>query len=52
MTHYICTGGCNGVTEKEGAVCQATDCAKYQKPLVSCDCEDSQHGGMMKDGEE
>ena len=42
MTHYICTGGCNGLADKSG-VCQAQDCAKYNQPLIECNCEDGKH---------
>lgn len=42
MTHYICTGGCGGVSEKPG-VCQATDCPLHDKPLVQCGCAAIKH---------
>lgn len=40
--HYICTGGCNGVSEKPG-VCEAEDCPKKGQPLNECLCEDNRH---------
>jgi hypothetical protein len=40
--HYICTGGCAGVSDKPG-VCQAQDCPDYQKPLKECNCADGSH---------
>lgn len=40
--HYICTGGCGGVSDKPG-VCQTEGCADYQKPLRECHCEDGLH---------
>ncbi len=42
MSHYICTGGCDGVSRSPG-VCQASTCAKYNKPLEACDCKDVKH---------
>jgi hypothetical protein len=47
MTHYICTGGCEGVSDKPGT-CQAEDCEKHGEPLTKCECTDSNHG----DGED
>ncbi|OGY67715.1 MAG: hypothetical protein A3H63_01295 [Candidatus Harrisonbacteria bacterium RIFCSPLOWO2_02_FULL_45_10c] len=41
--HYICTGGCRGVSEVSG-VCQAEDCSKAGEPLLPCDCQDGKHG--------
>ncbi|MBI2889010.1 MAG: hypothetical protein HYY10_03765 [Candidatus Liptonbacteria bacterium] len=32
-THYMCTGGCGGVSPKPG-VCQAEGCAKKGMPLM------------------
>lgn len=43
MTHYICTGGCEGVSETPGT-CQSKDCAKSEQPLDSCDCTEELHG--------
>lgn len=40
--HYVCTGGCGGVSDKPG-VCQATGCSKFQKLLIDCDCLDGLH---------
>src|SRR3989344_3060982 len=45
MIHYICTGGCGGVSETPG-VCQAELCPLPGKPLVSCDCTDGKHYGV------
>ncbi len=42
MTHYVCTGGCNGLSDTEGA-CQMKDCPKYGQPLTACNCEDGKH---------
>ena len=44
--HYICTGGCKGVSEVEG-VCGAETCPKHGNPLTSCDCKDGKHFGKM-----
>ncbi len=56
MEHYICTGGCKGVSEKPG-VCQNPDCPNYNGQLEKCDCEDGNHYGAFdlennKDSEE
>ncbi|MDO8594353.1 MAG: hypothetical protein Q7R93_02455 [bacterium] len=42
MTHYICTGGCEGQSSVPG-VCQAEDCKKEGEPLTPCACEDGGH---------
>jgi hypothetical protein len=47
MNHYICTGGCHGVSETPGT-CQAQDCAKHEQPLVECSCTDGQHTDFVK----
>ena len=44
MTHYICVGGCKGVSETPG-VCQAKDCPEHSHPLKECDCADGEHYG-------
>jgi hypothetical protein len=41
--HYVCTGGCKGVTDREGAMCEAKDCSKHDQPLTPCSCTDGQH---------
>lgn len=46
MVHYICTGGCGGVSDKPG-VCQAALCPKHGQPLVVCDCTDGKHYGKL-----
>jgi len=48
MKHYICTGGCKGVSDKPG-VCQAEDCPKRGQPLDECDCEDGRHHNARKE---
>ena len=40
--HYICLGGCRGVSENKG-VCQAPTCAHSGHELVECDCTDQKH---------
>ncbi|MBP7805022.1 MAG: hypothetical protein KA052_02220 [Candidatus Pacebacteria bacterium] len=45
-THYVCNGGCNGVSETPG-VCGAETCAKAGMPLTPCTCEDHKHDGVM-----
>lgn len=44
MTHFICTGGCEGVSAKPGS-CQAEDCPKRRHALQPCDCTDGSHDG-------
>ena len=40
--HYICTGECDGVSEKPGT-CQAEDCSRHHQSLKPCDCSDGKH---------
>lgn len=47
MQHYICTGVCGGISEKEGT-CQAPDCGNYGNDLVVCSCEDGKHEEVLK----
>lgn len=42
MSHYICTGGCQGESPNPG-VCQAASCPHFGEPLEECDCEDGRH---------
>ena len=42
MKHWICTGGCGGVSDKPG-ICQTDTCPKHGQPLTECDCNDGQH---------
>ncbi len=42
MTHYVCTGGCEGVSDTPLS-CQMNYCAKHQEPLIECNCTDSKH---------
>ena len=46
MPHYICTGGCEGVSDTPG-VCQADDCSKHKHPLQECSCTDDKHTEVM-----
>lgn len=41
--HYICTGGCKGVSHQPG-VCAAEGCPKQGQPLEACNCADNNHG--------
>jgi len=43
--HYVCLGGCEGVSEVPG-VCQAPECANHDHELVVCDCTDGLHNGF------
>lgn len=47
MTHYICTGGCKGVSEV-AKNCGAEDCQKFDKALQECNCTDDTHGGAFE----
>jgi hypothetical protein len=42
MSHYICTGGCNGESQEPG-VCDAEFCKKEGELLSKCNCEDGVH---------
>ena len=44
MTHYVCTGSCQGEAQSPG-VCEAEFCSKEGQPLVSCGCDDGSHAG-------
>ncbi len=44
MKHYICTGDCEGVSDKPG-ICQAEVCQKHGMPLTTCECEGGMHSG-------
>ncbi|HXK35304.1 MAG TPA: DUF6789 family protein [Candidatus Paceibacterota bacterium] len=46
-THYVCTGGCGGVSDKPG-VCQTPHCAKFGHSLTPCNCVDGRHSGIVK----
>lgn len=50
MTHYVCTGGCGGVSENSAATCQMKNCPKHGQPLTQCGCEDGEHGDVTGDG--
>ena len=43
MTHFVCKGGCGGVSEEAG-VCEAEGCANQWELLESCECSDNKHG--------
>ena len=43
MTHYICKGGCKGVSDVMG-VCEADGCANQWELLEECECADGKHG--------
>jgi len=47
MPHYICTGGCQGVSDKPG-VCQADSCSLHNHELKECDCADGQHQEVLQ----
>lgn len=45
--HFVCTGGCGGVSESPGT-CQATDCPDHGQPLKECNCTDGLHSEAIK----
>ncbi len=45
--HYICLGGCKGVSKNPG-VCQAADCASHNHELIECNCTDGTHFDFKK----
>ena len=51
MTHYVCTGGCKGVSDKPGN-CNAEACVKHGQPLTPCNCADEKHEDVMKTASE
>lgn len=44
--HYICTGGCKGVSNIPGT-CNAVDCPFHNKELTECDCIDGKHNDFI-----
>ncbi len=44
--HYICTGGCKGVSQVPGT-CQAASCPLVGHDLEPCDCKDGKHYGKL-----
>lgn len=44
--HYICLGGCKGVSYNKG-VCQAPTCANHNHELVECTCTDGKHNDFQ-----
>ena len=47
MPHYICTGGCGGVSVTPG-VCKTEGCSKEGELLELCDCTDGEHDGLSE----
>jgi hypothetical protein len=50
MTHYVCTGGCGGVSDKPG-VCQTASCPLHHHELKPCDCTDGKHAALFAQAE-
>lgn len=48
MHHYICKGGCKGISEKSG-VCQTSNCPHHNQSLEVCDCIDNKHHGAFEE---
>lgn len=42
MVHYICTGGCKGVSDV-AKTCDTAGCAHFGQPLAECNCADNKH---------
>ena len=47
-THYVCTGGCKGVSDSPN-LCQAETCPKHGTPMAACTCDDDKHDDVMKE---
>ena len=47
MPHYICTGGCRGVSDTPG-VCQSEECSFQGHQLEDCNCIDGEHWGAFE----
>jgi len=43
MEHFICTGGCGGISGTPG-VCHMESCPRHGKSFESCSCNDGEHG--------
>jgi hypothetical protein len=48
MKHYICKGGCKGVSTVPG-ICMSLNCASHLHNLEECDCTDGKHYGAFDD---
>lgn len=46
MKHYVCIGGCGGVSDKEG-VCEMPTCGNHKKPFVECSCTNGMHNEVF-----
>ena len=42
MSHFICKGGCGGVSEIDG-FCETDGCSNQWQPLEDCNCLDGKH---------
>jgi hypothetical protein len=42
MPHYVCTGGCGGVSDTPGN-CDAESCSLFGRPLKECNCTNGNH---------
>lgn len=45
MAHYVCTGGCKGVSETPIS-CQMEYCPRHKEPLIKCNCADGKHDSV------
>ncbi len=46
MLHYICNGGCKSVVVQDYG-CPIESCAKFEEPLLHCECENDHHYGKQ-----
>ena len=47
--HYVCTGGCKGVSSVPGN-CQDEDCDRYHEKMLACSCTDNKHRLIFEAG--
>jgi len=47
VKHFVCDGGCKGVSIDQDATCNATDCPKHSMPLQPCMCGDEKHEEVL-----
>lgn len=52
MEHNVCKGGCNGVSDQPGAVCNTEGCSMHGQPMEKCECGDMQSHAQMSGPEQ
>jgi len=50
MEHFVCTGGCGGISGTPG-VCQTESCPHHKHSLESCSCTDGSHDDVKRKAE-